>query len=416
MKSGKRSAKTAMIVLIAAAVWGAAAAHAAEPLPIGTPSPGWLTWSMNYDPTPPRNSGLEQAEYDALGLTVQRIGVRFRSMPVLSPPADAEISPSFRVFPRVGSASTHQWGPVVTRAVPAATPAGHPLAEWRGAPGKGPVRAELALGIYRPVFSYRNRNCSVRIQINDPWMEGRLIIGDAQGGIYLPLPLIEERDGRRYYQADRDGMVIKILPPGREPWLPVSQERWIEYLISDATRLLEEKRLAYGEGSEERRQRFMKSYPNLQKLNPERAEKELQAFEDRERKLATMAEAIAAGHWDALEAEGDRGTAMVGRARLALQGELAGLSAAERGAPAWGFEANPAMYFGLSRTPKRPSLLMNPGDRNAFPLLAPNPDFFRRDLPAGEIQSITVVNRLWKEFSDPMEGELDWAALKRMVK
>jgi hypothetical protein len=36
----------------------------------------------------------------------------------------------------------------------------------------------------------------------------------------------------------------------------------------------------------------------------------------------------------------------------------------------------------------------------------------RRDLPAGAIQSITIIDRLWDEFSDRMNEELDWAALR----
>jgi hypothetical protein len=69
-----------------------------------------------------------------------------------------------------------------------------------------------------------------------------------------------------------------------------------------------------------------------------------------------------------------------------------------------------------SRRPRRPSLLMDPTDRNALPLLAPNPDFFRRDLPAGQIQAIAIIDRLWKEYHDAMNAEFNWGALIGMVK
>lgn len=108
--------------------------------------------------------------------------------------------------------------------------------------------------------------------------------------------------------------------------------------------------------------------------------------------------------------------AMVGRSRLALQEELAGLSAAERAAPAYGFESDPMQFWMPRQTLKRPSLLLSPEDRNALPVLAPNPGFFRRDLPSGELQAITIVNGLWKELSDRMGEELDWAALIGMVR
>ena len=107
---------------------------------------------------------------------------------------------------------------------------------------------------------------------------------------------------------------------------------------------------------------------------------------------------------------------MVGRHMKELREEPAGLSAAHRAAPAYGFGQNPHMYWLSSRTPRRPSLLMDPMDRNAVPLLAPNPDFFRRDLPADAIQAIAVIDRLWPEYRDAMNIEFDRDALRAMVR
>jgi hypothetical protein len=59
---------------------------------------------------------------------------------------------------------------------------------------------------------------------------------------------------------------------------------------------------------------------------------------------------------------------------------------------------------------------MDRNDRNALPLLAPNPDYFRKDLPPGAIQSLTVINRLRGEILEGMEQDFDWATLIRMVK
>jgi hypothetical protein len=40
---------------------------------------------------------------------------------------------------------------------------------------RGPARSEFSLWIYRPVKKPRNPACSVRVQINDPWLEGRYL-------------------------------------------------------------------------------------------------------------------------------------------------------------------------------------------------------------------------------------------------
>ena len=164
-------------------------------------------------------------------------------MPALNPPPNVEISPSRTILPRVGMATSRQG--LTVRDV--FLPERYPLRQWpatgRGeSGGQGPVRADLALRIYRPDYKPRNPSSSVRIQINDPWMEGRLIYEDDQGGMYLPWPLLEERDGHRRYRIERNTVLIKILPQGREAWLPVSQERWIGVLISKTEELLEDRR------------------------------------------------------------------------------------------------------------------------------------------------------------------------------
>lgn len=407
-----------MVAVLVASLWYVAMTDAQEPPPIGTPSPGWLTWSMNYDGSPPARSGLDQAEYDELIGTLLRIGALFRQTPYLSRPPNAEISPSREALRRVGAEGIHRTG---LRTTDGGLPARHPLREWPGpglsaTPGKGPVRGELRLWVFRPVYEHRNPSSRVSIQINDPWLEGRLLMEDDEGGMYLPWPLMDERAGQRRYRTDRNTVVIKILPEGRDPWVPVSQERWIRALISRTEQLLEDRRERITAEGAQRRQRLMQGYNVMKALNAEEAEKMLATFEEQERIYVLQAEAIAVGDYDGLEAAGERGLATVGRTKLALEGELAGLSAAERAAPAMGFEADPSAFIIPRRNQKRPSLLVSPDDSNALPVLAPDPAFFRHDIPTGEIQSITIINRLWAEFSDRLDEELDWTALRRMVK
>ena len=356
---------------------------AANVPPVGAVSPGWLQWSMNISSQPPRSSGLDQAEFDRLKRKMGELGAFFRRTPYLRSPPQAEIRPTLTILNRVGAAKG-RLGVDISR--DKLLPARHPLKDGAGWENKnGPVRAELRLSIYRPEYHRRNPNCSIRVQINDPWMEGRWIFEDDEGGVYLAWPLLEEsqrREGRlniKQYQLE-DGVVLeKLLLPGREPWLPVSQERWIRLLIDRSKGDLEDYRMKINSIADER--------------------------------YARIAAAIEDEDYDQLESLGDRGRAMLGRHTQALEAELAGLSPAERAAPAYGFEFPPAMYWMPRRPPQRPSLLLDADDPAAAALVTPNPQFFRTDLPAERLQSITIVNALWEEFAERLEHELDYRGL-----
>ncbi|MFO7781186.1 MAG: hypothetical protein R6W94_06110, partial [Spirochaetia bacterium] len=381
--------------------------------PVGEESPGWLGWSMNLDETrPPR--GLEQAEFEALLATIEEIGALFRSTPYLNRPRDAEISPSRTIFPRVGMATGRRG----LRTTDTVLPAKHPLREWppagsaRGDTGAGgPLRAAFRLGIYRPDYHPHNSIGTLEVQLNDPWMEGRIVFEDEEGGVYLGWPRLESRDGRVRYRINAGTIVEKFLPPGREVWTEVSQERWIRLLIAKSEHELESFRDTVTTEAESRRENFERTYEMMESLDADQAERMREGFEKSEERYALLAEAIEAADYDALEAAGDRGRAMMGRHKLALEAELASLSAIERRAPAYGFESDPAMYWMPRRAPERPSLLLPPHHPEALPLITPNPGFFQTDLPATAIQSLTVVNRLPPEFAERLEEELDRAAL-----
>ncbi|TVR05797.1 MAG: hypothetical protein EA403_01515 [Spirochaetaceae bacterium] len=410
--------KKRTLMLGAAAALLAAVPLAADPPPVGVPGGGWHEWAMNIDElNPPQNTGLDRHEFRELLDTIQTIGMLFRRMPSLNPPVGTEILPCRSIYSRVGMANARSQGPG-TEAVTAEV---HPLKIWpgdghQGEEGKGPLRGEFAIRIFRPEFHFRNPSSTVRVQFNDPWLVGRMVFEDEKGGMYLLHPSAPEPTGMIRFQTDRNTIVRLILPPGRDVWVPVSQERWISHLIARSASTLEERRATYVDGADERRARFMRGYESMRRMNAEQAATMLRNFEATEEVYARQAAAIAAEDFDALETAGERGLAMVGRHMKELRAELAGLSPAQRAAPAYGFEQNPHMYWMPSRTPRRPSLLMDQSDRNALPLLAPNPDFFRRDLPAGSIQAIAVVDRLWTEYHDAMNAEFDWDGLMAMVR
>ena len=389
------------------------ASAAAENPPVGEESPGWLRWSMNLDESRPLR-GLEQAESEALLTTIEEIGALFRSTPYLNRPKDAEISPTRTIFPRVGMATSRRG----LRTTDTVLPAKHPLRKWPpagSAPGEnragGPLRAAFRLGIYRPNYHPHNSIGTLEVQLNDPWMEGRIVFEDEGGGVYLGWPRLESRDGRVRYRIDAGTIVEKFLPPGREVWTAVSQERWIRLLITQSERELATFRDTLTNDAQRRRIDFERTYEIMESLDADQAERMREGFEKSEERYALLAEAIEAEDYDALEAAGDRGRAMMGRHKLALEAELASLSAAERGAPAYGFEYDPAMYWMPRHAPDRPSLLLPPDHPEALPLLAPDPTFFRTDLPATAIQSLTIVNKLPPEFGERLEAELDRAAL-----
>ncbi|TVR35780.1 MAG: hypothetical protein EA404_00440, partial [Spirochaetaceae bacterium] len=285
---------------------------ASEPA-VGIPSPGWLAWSMNLDPSPPpSNSGLSQAEFDELLGTIQRIGALYRRTPYLRLPTDAEISPSRVIQSRVG-----------------------------GRDGTGPVRADFSLYIYRPVFDFHNPRCYFTVQINDPWLHDRKFFEDAQGPIHLAWPQLEPLNGKQRYRRDERTVLEHILPAGRQPWLPVSQERWIRLLIDRTDKQLQEYYQKLVGEAAERRTRATQHYestiamarqyrdephrfPGIDKQTLEEmsqqftamAEDSMQTFERNERGYQQVATALGARDYDALEAAGDRGRAMMGRHML----------------------------------------------------------------------------------------------------
>ena len=397
----------------------AAGESAADVPPIGVVSPGWLPWSMNVSTQAPRRSGLDQAEYDHLKRRMEELGALVRRTPYLRSPSEVEIVPTLTILPRVGAA-TGRLGVDITR--DRLLPERHPMKDGAGwQDEKGPVRADLKLNIYRPEYHRRNPRCSLRIQINDPWMEGRWVLEDDEGGVYRAWPILEELKGREgrpniiRYQLDGGHVLEKLLPSGRKPWLPVSQERWIRLLIDRSKGDLEDYRTQIISGAEDRRAKTMKSYEWMKSLDTQSAEKMLADFEKTEERYAQIAEAIAAEEYDTLEALGNRGRAMLGRHKQELEAELASLSPTERAAPAYGFEFSPVMYWMPPRPPQRPSLLLNANDPAGSALVTPNPEFFRTDLPPGAIQSITIVNGLWEEFARRLERELDYEGLAGML-
>lgn len=393
----------------------AAGESAADPPAVGVVSPGWLPWSMNIPSQPSSSTGLDQAEYDQLRRRMEDLGALFRRTPYLRSPSEVEIVPTLTILNRVGAANG-RLGVVITKDT--LLPDHHPLKDgslWKDE--KGPVRADLKLHIYRPEYHLRNPRCSLRIQINDPWMEGRWTFQDDEGGVYRARPILEElteaKGGRiiRRYQLDQGVVLEKLLPPGREPWLPVSQERWIRLLIDRSKKNLGDLYTQITSGAEDRRAKTMKTYEWMKTIDTERAEETLADFEKNEERYAQIAAAIEAEEYDELETLGERARASLGRHKQELEAELVGLSPAERAAPAYGFEFSPVMYWMPPRPPKRPSLLLDADDPGATALVSPNPEFFRTDLPAGAIQSITIVNGLWEEFAERLESELDYEAL-----
>ncbi|MFW6274621.1 MAG: hypothetical protein ACOC2P_02170 [Spirochaetota bacterium] len=385
----------------------------AEIPPAGTASQGWLEWSMNLDESKPPKD-MQSGEYQDLLRTLDRIGRLFREMPHLNPPQGVEIVPSRRIFDRVGAEYAHRWG---VKSTDTRIPDVHPLKQ-SPYPGKqlGPLRGEFGLSIYRPVYRHNNPQCGVRVQINDPWLEGRVAFEDELGGIYLSWPRLENKNGRIRYQIGKNTVVEKILPPGRSVWLPVSQERWIEALISASEATLAERRSAIVEQSESRRSNFMRSYEMMKSIDSEQAEQMLTTFEKNEAIYARHAEAIAAEDFEALEEAGERGLAMLGRHMVRLREELSALSPAERAAPAYGLAGNPMQYWMPRNKRSRPSLLLDRDDPNAMALVAPNHDFFRSDSDPTDIQSITVINKLWDDFDAQMQAEFNWDELEGMLR
>ena len=224
--------------------------YASEPLPVGVAGDGWHSWSMNLDETrPPRHSHLTQEEFSKLLGIIQSIGMLFRQIPELNPPQGVEVVPSRSNFKRLED---------------------------------GPIIGEFFLSIYRPVYRHGNPRCTIQVIINNPWANSRVVLEDSKGPVYLQWPSVEGREKWINYQTARDTVLEILLPEGRSPWVPVSQERWIKALIRKSEAQLETQLKDITDGSARRREQFMRGYRTMQNLNPEQAVGMLEAFESSE--------------------------------------------------------------------------------------------------------------------------------------
>jgi hypothetical protein len=155
----------------------------------------------------------------------------------------------------------------------------------------------------------------------------------------------------------------------------------------------------------------------MKKISSENAETLREEFEARELQFVQLTEALRAGDHNAVEKLGRRDLAMLGRVVLRLEEELATMPPNRRSEQAYCCEAPPVQYFAPPSRATRPSLLVEPDDKRARALLAPNPDFFRSDLPATAMQSITVTQQItrtdkdWEIYMEEVRQGVDWQAL-----
>jgi hypothetical protein len=272
-----------------------------------------------------------------------------------------------------------------------------------------PKAYRLDLRIYRPdLKTARSSGGSLSFHVNSPYQTADPVLADAQGPIHVSRPVVGEVGTSPIYLLSPERGRVRetgwVITAGDRPvWMPVSQERWIRALIGDAHEKLDAfEHEATGQAAQ-RRDRFEQSYEGVKRVSAENAEKMSEQFEARELLLIQMVDALRASDYDALEKLGRRDLALLGRAAIRLEEELAAMPPESRGAPAYCCEAPPINYFAPPSRAKRASLLVEPDDKRAGALLAPNPDFFRSDLPATAVQSITVTQKI-------MRVDKDWDA------
>ena len=292
-----------------------------------------------------------------------------------------------------------------------------------GGDDSSPVRFRLNLRIYRPdVETARSSGGSVSILVNDPYITATEFFKDEHGPIYMGFPVAGDVASQPLHQLSEARARTRQLgwvttSGGRPQWAPVSRERWIGALIHDARGKLEAFETEAAGGAAQRNERFEKVYEGMKKLSEQSAGELRKQHEARERQLAGAVEALRSGDFDALEQIGRRDLALLGRAIVRLENELAEMPQGERSAPAYCCEANPHGYFAPPSHAKRPSLMVNPDKKGAAPLLAPDPAFFNRDLPASAVQSIAVLqqisrpDRQWDDYMAMIRTEIDWLTL-----
>lgn len=384
---------------------------------------GWLPWSeeepaFRTDIVRPNfsvtniagRSGLTPAELETmLGKMSDLVGV-FQRASALDPPRGVEIEPARHILPRHDET--------------------------------GRARALLWLIIWAPSREQAGHFSSqIEVIINE-MLAGKTLIGeDAQGKMYLPPPLVGEVGGYSVYQLyDRETVLI-ITHSDRSPWLPVSQERWIQYTIDNTRAQLDE----YQEEAVAKHEHALASFidyfeqlyeqfdswqevPELAEIyDEEYLEGMLEFYLAHKKELELNIElavqavaALEAQDYDRLEELGERPLAMMGRTLLLLEEELELLSQEERKAPAYGLELAAGEICFPRWEPERTSLLLDPDDERAQPLTTPNTDFYRSDLPATAVQSLVIVQKApttqsWQDLMEEIRQTLDLEALAAML-
>lgn len=288
----------------------------------------------------------------------------------------------------------------------------------------GPATYRLGMMIFLPSRKEaRTSGGHISVLVNSPYATAAKLFKDAGVPIYLEYPVTGQAGEFSVHllsperSRSRD-MGWVITPGGRSPWKPVSRERWIKALIRDAQSKLAEFEQEVTEQAQQRRARFEHTYEGMKRLAGEseemlaRVAEMREQFEARESGFSQAANALSAGNHDLLEKLGRRDLALFIRVIPRLEAELAAMPPEVRRSPAYCCEASPVSYFAPPSYATLPSLLVEPGDERASPLLTPNPDFFRCDLPAPAVQSITVTQRMtrpdmaWKSYMEAVRQDL----------
>jgi hypothetical protein len=373
------------------AVPGSIQADGDPVMPVGEARDGWFPHQEDVDGS---MSGLTPEDAAAVVLHLDEMEQALRHSAAFT--KGAEVLPSRAVS--IGRA------PVTLKAVPKAY--------------------RLDLRIYRPdLKTARASGGSWSFQVNSPHQTADLVLADAHGPIHVSRPVVGEVGTFPVYllspERGRTRETAWVITAGDRPvWMPVNQERWIRALIGDAHGKLEAFEQEVTGQAAQRRDMFGQSHETMKRVSPENAEKMSEQFEARELLFIQMVNALREGDYDALEKLGRRDLALLGRAAMRLEEELAALGPESRGAPAYCCEAPPLNYFAPPSRAKRASLLVEPDDKRASALVAPNLDFFRSDLPATAVQSITVrqkitrVDKDWDAYMGEIRTTTDWSSIR----
>lgn len=350
-------------------------------------SPGrWLPWTEDHLDQEGLDVGLIRSQHRLL----TQLAEPFMELKVLSPPPGVEARPHRSIGDK----------------------------QQMGEPEPG---AKLMIQIFHPTYKQAGEaSAGVKVFINNLlpifYGIGGGEIKDDMGSMFAEPVRVGELGGADVYWSGRPRDCIAVFKGNQKPlWTSVSQERYLRAQISQVEKQIADARSEY---EAERREQAAKStgpdlaeqeemLKQMRAINPEAAKDMEKQLESMRRMMEEKMPEMQKNADSAFDRMGDMLTPQINK----FKDEIAAMTPAERAAPA---------YLG-GQHGSRATLLSQPKDPGARPLVAPVKDYFSKGSKRADAQLLIVEFASYANHAPEtaiitrLRKEVDWHQFWRFV-